>query len=907
MAAKPGGSALTAAARHHGPETNTPVAPLSSSAGPSPPAEPAKEPPRRHITRKRAASINIEQANRPKIENLSLATPNTASPRPIDAICLCTPAPKVPRPRNAFILYRQHHQAQVVQQNPGLANPEISKIIGEQWRDEPEDRKNQWKLLAEEEKQRHQRQYPDYRYQPRRGNKSGSSQSSRPAVAPGEDPNRCPKCGGRYIATPRTPSTPFVTPTASKPGSTPYGLPLGHHSLTSSGGEMRRHNRAQTYPHWAGSQSAPSMYDIHEDYERTLSPNEAKRRRYNAKGSYYNFHALPSPPTPFTQQHHTASSHSYPRQSPLSNPTPPSNYPPPPPPHASQSGLIPHSSPGPMMPPPPRPIHSVPITPSGPAPPSLRLPPLQTHLPTTSPDNNNHNNTNTTTNEPTTGGAANGTGLGILHPTPTPTPTTAYSSSYSYYGAAAGQATTTPAGAAGAVVARREREAAARREHARNVEAMVMSIPFVNKLRVLERISPPLGLAGAEMAGLVPLRGGGGGVGVGGRGPVIAVEGPDARLVKAVAVVVERALRAVSVSSGGEGCAGGWDVRCWEDDGVAVPRRQQQQQQQRERGSGSVGGEEEAVMGESGAGEGSASRQGNHASSAASIVDVSPFTAYLRTISEWHAKSAEIVDFVTNLSPLSSSASAHLPPARQTRLSTSSATTTATASSSSSSSTAKSTTTDPNKTEPEPDSDPTPRPSKTMSTSTTQQRHPLPSSSSSHNINTNTTTTTNNNTTSTTNNTTTTTTAPNHPRLPIALLPSGFSLTLADRFACAVPISDAYAPVDHWQWMATLWRGVVGADLVVFGSSFVGGGMGEEGGGVVMGPGTVEVKSAGLIVVKVPVGGSGSGSGYGERDGEVVVDEKMERRLGFEVVEWVRGGGWLNAGRGMDGGMGMEY
>jgi HMG box factor len=134
-----------------------------------------------------------------------------------------------------------------------------------------------------------------------------------------------------------------------------------------------------------------------------------------------------------------------------------------------------------------------------------------------------------------------------------------------------------------------------------------------------------------------------------------------------------------------------------------------------------------------------------------------------------------------------------------------------------------------------------------------------------------------------------------------------------------VPIADAYAPVDHWQWMATLWRGVVGADLVVYvpsssssssftsspfgyltgSSSFVGGGMGEEG-VAVKGAGMVEVKSAGLIVVKAPVVVSGvaNGSVYEERerDGvEVVVDEKIERRLGFEVVEWVRGGGWLYA------------
>jgi hypothetical protein len=49
----------------------------------------------------------------------------------------------------AFILYRQHYQAQVVALHPGLANPEISKIIGEQWRDQAPEVKSDWKRLAE--------------------------------------------------------------------------------------------------------------------------------------------------------------------------------------------------------------------------------------------------------------------------------------------------------------------------------------------------------------------------------------------------------------------------------------------------------------------------------------------------------------------------------------------------------------------------------------------------------------------------------------------------------------------------------------------------------------------------------------------------------------------------------------
>lgn len=37
----------------------------------------------------------------------------------------------------------------MVAQNPGLANPEVSKIIGEQWRALPSETKEEWKSLAE--------------------------------------------------------------------------------------------------------------------------------------------------------------------------------------------------------------------------------------------------------------------------------------------------------------------------------------------------------------------------------------------------------------------------------------------------------------------------------------------------------------------------------------------------------------------------------------------------------------------------------------------------------------------------------------------------------------------------------------------------------------------------------------
>lgn len=51
--------------------------------------------------------------------------------------------------------------------------------------------------------------------------------------------------------------------------------------------------------------------------------------------------------------------------------------------------------------------------------------------------------------------------------------------------------------------------------------------------------------------------------------------------------------------------------------------------------------------------------------------------------------------------------------------------------------------------------------------------------------------------------------------IPVALVPR-YQLTTADAFACSIPIQDSYTPLDHWQWMASLWRGCIGPDITVY-------------------------------------------------------------------------------------------
>jgi hypothetical protein len=122
------------------------------------------------------------------------------------------------------------------------------------------------------------------------------------------------------------------------------------------------------------------------------------------------------------------------------------------------------------------------------------------------------------------------------------------------------------------------------------------------------------------------------------------------------------------------------------------------------------------------------------------------------------------------------------------------------------------------------------------------------------------------------------------PRIPVALFPSGFSLTTSDTFASSIPINDAYAPVDHWQWMATLWRGIVGPDLTVYVKAISP--TDREGVEEMSRYGNVEIRhDCAAIIVRVEIREGKSGEAR-VREGNV--EEKILRRLGFEVLEFVR-------------------
>lgn len=91
---------------------------------------------------------------------------------------------KIPRPPNAFICYRRHFHPMLKERYPDMHNNQICKcqlpvvqrerlnniavVLGKCWRNEEENVKDQYRNEADEAKRLHQKQHPEYLFQPRK-------------------------------------------------------------------------------------------------------------------------------------------------------------------------------------------------------------------------------------------------------------------------------------------------------------------------------------------------------------------------------------------------------------------------------------------------------------------------------------------------------------------------------------------------------------------------------------------------------------------------------------------------------------------------------------------------------------------------------------------------------------------
>lgn len=232
------------------------------------------------------------------------ATGNSKTSRADSLRCLCLRPKKIPRPRNVFMLYRQQTHADIVLQHPGIANPSISKIIGQKWRSMSDEEKLPWKELAEEEKKLHREMYPNYRYQPKRAGKANKGQPVSPGVKGDEilgnanGSGRCEKCGRHYVAplhrtrlSPNSTRTYGSQPTAS--GAARDMADLRYFEFGNSRSRAQFASREDALQRQFASGQWPNSQDVRG--RRFLSQGDFTDTRYSVSRSRPGFQALTMP------------------------------------------------------------------------------------------------------------------------------------------------------------------------------------------------------------------------------------------------------------------------------------------------------------------------------------------------------------------------------------------------------------------------------------------------------------------------------------------------------------------------------------------------------------------------------------------------------------------------------------
>merc|ERR1711976_155920 len=84
----------------------------------------------------------------------------------------------IKRPMNAFMVFSQLERKKIIEVTPDKHNAEISKELGRRWKNLPEEARLPYKEEAERLLILHQKEYPDYKYKPRKKAKPPSMMTS---------------------------------------------------------------------------------------------------------------------------------------------------------------------------------------------------------------------------------------------------------------------------------------------------------------------------------------------------------------------------------------------------------------------------------------------------------------------------------------------------------------------------------------------------------------------------------------------------------------------------------------------------------------------------------------------------------------------------------------------------------